>query len=70
MELTKKTTILLTPETHKRLTQLAARRGQSLGELVREACLAQYGLVDIDTRVAAAASLSAMSLPVASPRRR
>jgi hypothetical protein len=27
-----------------------------------------YGLVDIDTRVAAVAALSALSLPVASPR--
>ncbi|HYW32573.1 MAG TPA: CopG family transcriptional regulator [Gemmatimonas sp.] len=68
MELTKKTTILLSPETHRRLTELAAQRGKSLGELVREACVAQYGLVDADTRIAAAAALSALSLPVSSPR--
>jgi predicted DNA-binding protein len=68
MELTKKTTILFSPETHQRLTDLAARRGRSLGELVREACVAQYGLVDADARVAAAAALSALSLPVGSPR--
>lgn len=68
MELSKKTTILFSPETHERLTELAARRGKSLGELVREACAAQYGLVDADERVAAVAALSALSLPVGSPR--
>ncbi|MEQ1691952.1 MAG: ribbon-helix-helix protein, CopG family [Gemmatimonas sp.] len=68
MELSKKTTILLSPETHKRLSELAARRGTSLGQLVREACVEQYGLVDTDTRVAAVAALSALSLPVGSPR--
>jgi len=68
MELSKKTTILLSPETHQYLTDLAARKGKSLGELVREACVAQYGLVHTDTRVAAVAALSALSLPVSSPR--
>ncbi len=68
MELSKKTTILFSPEAHEQLTALAARRGTSLGELVREACVAQYGLVDVDARVAAAAALGALSLPVASPR--
>ena len=68
MELSKKTTILFSPEAHERLTALAARRGTSLGDLVREACVAQYGLVDADARVAAVAALSALSLPVASPR--
>lgn len=68
MELSKKTTILMSPETHQYLTELAARKGKSLGELVREACVAQYGLVDTDTRVAAVAALSALSLPVSSPR--
>ena len=68
MELSKKTTILFSPDTHERLTALAARRGTSLGELVREACMAQYGLVDTDTRVAAAQALAALSLPVGSPR--
>ncbi len=68
MELSKKTTILFSPDTHERLTALAARRGTSLGELVREACMAQYGLVDTDTRVAAAQALAALTLPVGSPR--
>jgi len=67
MQLSKKTTILFSPETHQHLTELAARKGKSLGELVREACVAQYGLVDSASRVAAVAALSALSLPVASP---
>jgi hypothetical protein len=68
MELSKKTTILFSPDTHAQLTELAARRGTSLGDLVREACALQYGLVDADARVAAVAELAALSLPVASPR--
>lgn len=68
MELSKKTTILFSPETHRRLTEVAARRGVSLGELVREACATQYGIVDHETRVAAATSLAALGLPVGTPR--
>lgn len=68
MELSKKTTILLSPAAHERLTYLAERRGVSLGQLVREACVQQYGLVDEDTQLAAVSALSAMSLPVGSAR--
>jgi len=68
MELSKKTTILCSPETRQRLTRLAERRGTSLGELVREACVAQYGLVDTDARLEAAAALAALSLPVGTPQ--
>lgn len=68
MELSKKTTILFSPEIHERLTELAARRGVSLGELVREACITRYGLVDAETRLAAVATLSALTLPVGSPQ--
>lgn len=67
MELTKKTTILFSPEIHQRLTELASRRGKSLGELVREACAIQYGFVTTEERVAAAAGLAALSLPVGPP---
>ena len=38
MELSKKTTILFPPDLHRRLAQLAAQRGTSLGTLVRRAC--------------------------------
>ncbi len=68
MELSKKTTILFTPDEHQRLTELAARRRVSLGELVREACAIQYGVADHETRVAAASALAALRLPVGTPR--
>ena len=67
MELTKKTTILFSPDSHRRLSELAERRGVSLGELVREACATAYGIVDQEVRVAAATSLAALSLPVGTP---
>ncbi len=64
MELTKKTTVLFSPELHQRLTEYAARRGVSVGELVREACVQTYGLVDTDARTKAARAIAALSLPV------
>jgi hypothetical protein len=67
MELSKKTTILFSPDSHRRLSELAERRGVSLGELVREACATAYGIVDQEVRVAAASSLAALSLPVGTP---
>ncbi len=67
MEPTKKTTILFAPNVHARLTELAAQRGTSMGALVREACITQYGLVDHDTMVGAVTSLAALSLPVGTP---
>jgi len=69
MELTHKTTILLSPELHARLTSLARRRGQSLGELVREACERQYGVETTEERVRAVRRLAALKLPVATPAR-
>ena len=68
MDLTKKTTILFSPHSHRRLSELAERRGVSLGELVREACATAYGIVDQDAQVSAVASLAALSLPVGTPR--
>lgn len=68
MELSKKTTILLTPELHRRLTRLAEQRGSSLGALVREACERQYGLVSSQDRLEAVRELAALALPVASVR--
>ncbi len=64
--LSKKTTILFTYEEHQRLTSLASRRGVSLGSLVREACMVQYGVVDRVGRAAAVSSLVSLSLPVGS----
>jgi len=65
--LTKKTTILLQPELHERLTRLAGQRGTSLGELIRTACERQYGLGGSEERVRAARALARLSLPVGSP---
>jgi predicted transcriptional regulator len=66
MELTHKTTILLSEALHRQLTQLARERGQSLGELVRQACERQYGMTDRRGRLAAVEALEAMRLPVGS----
>lgn len=65
---THKTTILLTPSLHERLTRLSRLRGVSMGQLIRSAVEAQYGLVDPDQRLAAVAALGALSLPVDSPQ--
>lgn len=67
MELTKKTTILFSPELHARLQRLAKQQGMSLGELVRSACERQYGLASADERLAAVEALAALELPVGSP---
>lgn len=67
MELSKKTTILFSPELHRRLSRLAARRGVSLGELVREACEARYGVMGGAVQLDAVAALGSLRLPVGSP---
>ena len=64
MELNKKTTILFSPDGHRRLSELASRRGVSLGALVREACAVTYGITDHTTRISAAGALAALALPV------
>ena len=69
MELTKKTTILLSPDLHEHLTRTAKARDKSLGQLVREACEIQYGHVSREDRVRAVDELRRLSLPVGSPRK-
>jgi len=64
VELSKKTTILFPPDLHARLSRLAAQRGMSLGDLVRRACEAQYGVVPVEERLDAVHRLRGMSLPV------
>lgn len=67
MELNKKTTILFSDELHRRLSELAAQRGVSLGALVREACAEQYGVGGSEGRREAVQALAALSLPVDEP---
>lgn len=64
MELLKKTTILLTEEQHDQLTRLAKERRTSLGNLIREACVEEYGLASTRDRSEALGELAALSLPV------
>jgi predicted DNA-binding protein len=64
MELSKKTTILLSAEQHEQLTRLAKERGTSLGDLIREACAHEYGLASKSDRASAVAELATLSLPV------
>ncbi len=66
-KLTKKTTILLQPELHRRLSRLADQRRTSIGDLIRSAVKRQYGLGGSEERLRAVRALSALSLPVASP---
>lgn len=67
MELSKKTTILFPPDLHRYLTRLAAQEGRSLGELVREACRAEYGFGSTEDRRRAVEELLALELPVGDP---
>jgi hypothetical protein len=67
MDLTKKTTILLTPDLHKRLAEVARHRKTSIGQLIREACHTTYGGTDTPTRLAAIERLASLSLPVGEP---
>lgn len=64
MELSHKTTILLSADLRARLKMVAREGGKSLGELVRKACVRQYGLSDADDRLAAVEAMAAKSLPV------
>jgi len=68
MGLSMKTTILLTPDLHARLTRLARQRGVSVGELIRSACERQYGLVSEELRSDAVRQLAALGLPVGDPQ--
>ena len=67
MELSKKTTILLTPRLYKMLKGESEARKVSIGELIRAACVKQYGLPPESESLDAVDRLSALSLPVDTP---
>ena len=67
MELTKKTTILFTPELYLKLEKIAQEQGTSVGNLVREACERQYTLPTAGDRLRAVNDLAELRLPVGSP---
>ena len=64
MELTKKTTILLPPDLHEQLAELARQRKVSLGHLIRSACRRQYGIASREERLEAVRELCRLGLPV------
>ena len=67
MELSKKTTILLSPDLHTRLSRLAEQLGLSMGELIRTACERQYGIASQEDRLEAVRALSGLDPPVGTP---
>ena len=69
MELSKKTTILLTPRLHELLNGIAKAQKTSVGELIRRACEMQYGLVLETDSSSAVERLSDLNLPIDTPDR-
>ena len=67
MELSKKTTILLSPRLYELLKREAETRRASIGELIRTACEKQYGLSREPEAVEAVAALASLDLPVGTP---
>lgn len=67
MELSKKTTIVFSPDLHSQLERLARQKGKSLGRLVREACVEQYGLASKEEKLALVRELASLNLPVGTP---
>lgn len=67
MELSKKTTILLSPRLYTLLKRLSHSTNQSIGELIRAACEKQYGLHPESASLAAAERIAELRLPVDTP---
>jgi hypothetical protein len=62
--LTKRATVLFSPELYARLADLSEQRHSSIGELVREACRVQYSLASLKDRLSLVDRLGALQLPV------
>ena len=67
MARSRKATILFPPEFYAQLARLAEQRATSVGDLVRKACVAQYGLAARKERLDLVKQLAAMRLPVGTP---
>lgn len=63
--LTKKTTILFSPDLYRQLESLAEASKTSVANLIRQAVIQQYLLADRKKRLAAVQALRKMDLPVA-----
>ena len=67
MERNGKVTVCFSPAVYERLRGLAAARGVSVAELVRSACMRQYGIATPEERIEAVRALSAFRPPVGEP---
>lgn len=67
MSLTRRLSVLLTPDLYDRTEKLAATTGRSLGEVVREALERILNEQSEPGRLAAVERLAAISLPVGTP---
>lgn len=68
MELSRKTTILLSERLHEQLKRLARTRNSSVGELIRQACERQYRLASAQKARQAVEELAALRLPAGTVR--
>ena len=65
MELSKKTTLLMTPDLHELLAVESQKTGRSMGDLIRSACERQYGGRSKVEKLARLDALFQLNLPVA-----
>lgn len=63
----KKTTILLTPGLHRRLSKLSRVTSKSMGQLFREAAQQQYFSAPVTEKRKIVQKMAAMKVPVGNP---
>ncbi len=66
-QVTKKSTILFPPDLWDSLSVIADQRKSSVGQLVRDACRAQYSISTRSERLALVHELASLDLPVGTP---